>query len=281
MKAAILPNKDRDSNLEYTKKLAFALSEKGIEAAMDVSFEDDGINACFYDGADLYKGADALIVLGGDGSILHAIEEATEYSLPIFAVNLGRIGYIAQFEKSDFEKIADMIKNGFETTEKELISVSLERAGKTEIDGLLALNDAVITKNIRGGVVETEMIVDGRSVITYRGDGVIAATPTGSTAYSMSAGGPILDPMLKAVCVTPICAHSLKSRPIVVSEHSSLAFRCLSEDMKMALCIDGRTDIMLEYMDIVRVSISEKKVKFAVNANSGFCKLLYDKMTDV
>ena len=280
VKTVVVPNIGRDDRLEYTKKLVKILCDKGIEAAMSSEYEGFSEYPTFYKGEALYENADALIVLGGDGSILEATEGAVKHSLPIFAVNLGRLGYIAQFEKSDFEKIADMIKDGFSVKSRMMLSVTLERNGTEIYKDLTALNDAVLTKTDFGGVVETEMIVDSNAVIVYRGDGVIASTPTGSTAYSMSAGGPILDPSLDVICVTPICAHSLKSRPIVMSKRSALAFRCLSEDGKIVLCIDGRTNIELCKDDIVKIGVSDKKALFADTHKYGFCKLLYEKMTE-
>ncbi len=280
MKAVIVPNVGRDADFKYTKILAEVLKSRGIECAMSDLYKGFSDIPVFYSGEELYSGAKALIVLGGDGSILEANEEAVRHALPIFAVNLGRLGYIAQFEKEDFDIIADMIKNGFSVKKRMMLSVTLERNGEYIIKDVPALNDAVVTKNDFAGVVETEMIINGLSAITYRGDGVIAATPTGSTAYSMSAGGPILDPALDLICVTPICAHSLKSRPIVLSKDTSLDFRCVSGDMKTVLCIDGRINISLKKGDIVNIKVSDSKALFADAEKYGFCNLLYKKMTD-
>lgn len=281
MKVVIIPNTERDTDFRNTKKLSSVLISKGIDVFMNRKYAIHVEGAIGLDNDDeLYIGADVIIVLGGDGSILEALTPSVTYGIPILALNLGRLGYIAQFEKGDEEKIAETLLCGFGISERSMINISVLREGEYILTDAYALNDAVVSKNSYGGVVEIELLSDGNPVTVYRGDGVIASTSTGSTAYSMSAGGPVIDPLLDVICITPICAHTLGARPVVFSKKSKISFRCLTGDGRVTLCIDGKKDFPLLEGDIVEIGLSDEKAKLVKTENYGFSRVLYSKMKD-
>lgn len=279
-KIVLMPNAMRDKELTYTKKVLSLLQSTGFQVCMSDEFNGFSLNAEFFHDCDtLYRGAYAVVVLGGDGSILRAAENASRHGTPILAVNLGRLGFIAQLEKDDIPRIPEVLSSDFSIDERKMLSVSLIKNGEKIFRDKPALNDAVICKTSGLGMVELELSCNGRKVISYRADGVIAASATGSTAYSMSAGGPIIDSSLGIVEITPICAHSLKAKPIVFSGTSCLDITLLSDDCEAALSVDGAPSAILEKGDRLTVTVSDKTTKL-ISLSNNFCDVLYNKMND-
>ena len=161
--------------------------------------------------------ADLLVCFGGDGTILHAARDATLHDVPVLGVNMGSVGFMAELERSELSRLAGLANNSFTTEERMMLDVSVFRGDKL-ISQDLALNDAVCSKGSVARVAELEVWADGMRISQVIGDGVIVATPTGSTAYSMSAGGPIVEPTSHSIIVTPVCAHQLAARAMVLSD---------------------------------------------------------------
>lgn len=211
----------------------------------------------------LYRNLSAVIILGGDGTILESARYAALNGVPVLGMNLGRLGYLAELEMSELDQLKRVVEGDYYLEEHSMIKVTLlsERKGKLHCG--YALNDAVVTNTSSTKVIDLELTENDTPVANYRADGLIVATPTGSTAYSMSAGGSVIDPRLKCICVTPICPHSFGSKPMVFPENVELEIknRCQRERY-LSLIIDGRKSFEVYYGDRVCVSKATTTAKF-------------------
>ncbi len=240
-------------------------------------FAKDKLALTFVPQDTMYSEAELLIILGGDGTILEASRRAAMRKIPILGINLGHLGYMAELELDELD-LLDGLFNGQYTEEKRsMISVEILDGGKTRIDSF-ALNEAVI----RGGssrIVDLEMSEGGELIANYRADGLIVATPTGSTAYSMSAGGAIADPRISCLCVTPICSHSLSARPLVFPDSAVLEIKntCQREKM-LCVTVDGRINYELYRGNVVRITRSPMVTTLIRLKNYSFYRKLRAKM---
>ncbi len=221
---------------------------------------------------------EAIITLGGDGTMLRASRLAQQKKVPIMSINFGTLGYMSGLENSELYMLSTL-KTGFSTEKRMLIDISVERNGE-KIAESTALNEAVIARRADGEIAAIELRCDGATVCDYRADGVIIATPTGSSAYAMSAGGPIIDTKLDAICVCPICPHSLSARAMVFSPNSVLeAIDRNRSDGNDILLSDGRQICELNNGDTVRVARSENVLELIKLKKDAFYEILYKKMS--
>ena len=281
MKKIILkPNPLKDPDLAYTKQAASILIDAGFIVATDSDcpFLHEKILQC--NGDSLYTDATAIVVLGGDGSLLREAGVASFHHIPILAVNLGRLGYIAQLEKNDLSRLPQILSSDFKTESRAMLSVSLYRKGKAVFENMLALNDAVINKACGHGIIELDLFCGDEKISHYRCDGIIASTATGSTAYAMSAGGAVIDSSLRIIEITPICAHSLKARPIVFAEKTVLSAFVYHTPTTACVTLDGDHTTTLEPEDVLTITLSDQVTKL-VSVSNSFCQVLYHKMSEV
>lgn len=251
---------------------------------------------------ELYAQADLVIVLGGDGSILEAARRAAERQTPILGINLGRVGYMAELEMSELDLLPRLflsegpvgdydalprgeedqpIAGGYAIERHAMLDIRLLTTDGSVRSSLYGLNDAVITNGSVSRIVDIQLSEGGTPVSTYRADGLIVATPTGSTAYSMSAGGPIADPRVRCLCVTPICPHSLAARPLIFPDSAVLEIKNVCQREKMlTLTVDGRTNCELYRGETVRLTRSPLETRLVRLKSYGFYSRLRDKMSD-
>ena len=239
---------------------------------------------------ELYANADLLIVLGGDGTILEAARRSAMRQTPILGINLGRVGYMAELEMGELELLSHLFDcvtaeghrpAAYEIEKRSMIHVELVNTQGEVRQQMYGLNDAVITNGSVARIVDIELSADGSPVTTYRADGLIVATPTGSTAYSMSAGGPVADPRVKCFCVTPICPHSLAARPMIFPDESVLEIRNICQREKMLyLTVDGRTNCELFRGETVRITRSPLETNLVRLKSCGFYNRLRLKMSE-
>ncbi len=238
---------------------------------------------------ELYAQADLLIVLGGDGTILEAARRAAARQTPILGINLGRVGYMAELEMSELDLLGSLFDRttaeGFkpatyEMEKRSMLHVEVVNTAGEVRQTMYGLNDAVITNGSVARIVDIELSEGGNPVTTYRADGLIIATPTGSTAYSMSAGGPVADPRVKCFCVTPICPHSLSARPLIFPDSAVLEVRNICQREKMLyLTVDGRTNCELYRGETVRITRSPMETNLIRLKSCGFYNRLRVKMS--
>ena len=228
----------------------------------------------------VYAEADILIVLGGDGTILEVARRATQRGTPILGINLGRLGYMAELEAGELEYLDKLFDDSYTLEKRSMLRVELLSASGELRSFCYGLNDAVISNGSVSRLVDLELYEGGVPVANYRADGLIIATPTGSTAYSMSAGGAIVDPRVSCFCVTPICPHSFIARPLIFSDSSVLEIRnvCAREKM-LYLTVDGRMNFELYRNQTVRIVKSTMQTNLIRLKPCSFYKKLRQKMS--
>ncbi len=222
--------------------------------------------------------ADLLICFGGDGTILHAARDATLHDVPILGVNMGSVGFMAELERSELQMLTALASGRFTTEARMMLDVNVFRGDKL-ISRDLALNDAVISKGSMARVAELEVLADNVRVSAIHGDGVIVATPTGSTAYSMSAGGPIVEPTSSSLIITPVCAHQLAARAMVLAPERIITVRLPKGNRKyLYLSVDGGKAVRLSGGDRVEISRSARSTKLVKLTNRSFYHLISHKL---
>lgn len=220
---------------------------------------------------DSPESADVIVVLGGDGTILRIMPTACRYDIPVLGLNLGRIGYMAELDVSEEALISEFLKGSYR--EEKRMTLSVEVNGEV----LTALNDVVLHSHSTH-MIKLLLSCNGSTVNTYRGDGLIIATPTGSTAYSMSAGGPVIDPTLECVEVTPICPQSVTSRPLIFSSESRLTASVLDENC--ILTVDGGASASLKAGTEIHITRGERPLRMIKLKNDGFYGVLRRKFSE-
>lgn len=277
MKAAVLPNLDKHGSKEMVDKLGVFLKNYGIEPYLP-----DNICCSAYTPApenELFEIADVIITIGGDGTIIRYAKKAAECGKPILGINAGRIGYLANVEQEEFGLLKNLANNDFKVENRMMLEIDVMDAGK-HAGKYYALNDAVITGGFISRIIDINASVEG-DCINYRADGLVVATPTGSTAYSMSAGGPIIDPKMDCICITPICSFALASKPIIVGSNEAITFTANSRKrIEIFLTVDGRRAASIKPQTEIIVRKSDRVVKLIRLNERSFYKTLSVKFFD-
>lgn len=222
--------------------------------------------------------ADLLICFGGDGTILHAARDATTHGVPILGVNTGSVGFMAELERSELPLLAPLAHGLYTIEERMMLDVKVLRGDKL-VSQDTALNDAVISKGSMARVAEMEVLADRIKATSITGDGVIVATPTGSTAYSMSAGGPIVEPTSKSIIVTPVCAHQLTARAMVLAPERVVTVQLPRGNRKyLYLSVDGGKAVRLTGGDRVDICQSKSTTQLVRLADRSFYQVINQKL---
>ena len=220
---------------------------------------------------------DLVVVLGGDGTLL-SVARALSVPVPILGVNLGNLGFLTEINRSElYPAMVQVLAGRFKTEERSLFDVELQRNGSGSVR-FRVLNDAVINKSALARIIELTLRIDGHLVASFRADGLIISTPTGSTAYNLSAGGPILSPLLPVAVLTPICPHALSLRPIVVPDAGPIEVTLETQAEEVYLTLDGQEGTSLGYRDTVRVTRSAVRVQLAKVSERSFYDSLRGKL---
>jgi NAD+ kinase len=227
--------------------------------------------------SDLPGQVDLLVVLGGDGTLLSMARAVGDLGVPILGVNLGGLGFLTATTLDELlPALEQLLAGGMEIEERMLLSARLRREGQAPAD-YLALNDVVITKSAMSRIIDLRVSVDGQHAINYRADGLIVSTPTGSTAYNLSAGGPILFPTMDAVVLTPIAPHTLSNRPVVLPGTQRIEVTLLVEQEVM-LTMDGQVGVPLRERDVVEVQKAPARIRLARFPQKDFFSVLRTKL---
>ena len=232
----------------------------------------------------LTSGSDVVIVFGGDGSVLRTARIAAPLGVPLLGINMGRVGYMTEIEPAEIDRCRLLFEEGYRIEKRMMLSVEILRGGKTLVS-YNALNDAVVSNGVISRMIQITLNCekDGEQskVGSYHADGLIAATPTGSTAYSLSAGGPVIDPGIDCICVTPVSAHSLAARPMIFSPDSVLTLDDFGQSRgELYLTVDGRENVKLCAEDTVRISRSDICTKLIRLGKYQFFDLLGVKLSE-
>lgn len=248
----------------------------------DIFIDDVTAKAMHYDKTfeleHVGEDTDLIIVLGGDGTLLSASRHLKGKEVPILGVNLGGLGFLTEISAEELPSIlGKVIKGDFDVSKRSMLLVTVKR-GKDHVFEFSILNDAVITKDALARIIDIETFVNDEYLTTYKGDGLIFSTPTGSTGYSLAAGGPLLYPSLTNIIVTPICPHMLTNRPIILPEGVTAKAVLSSREEKVLLTIDGQIGFPLEYGDEVIVKRSPYTAGLVKSFSKGYFEILRTKL---
>ncbi len=230
---------------------------------------------------EAYNAVDAVIVLGGDGTILESARRAAPHGTCVLGLNLGHLGYMAELELSEIDKLESIVSGEYKIETRSMLNIEIMTTDGSVRKKEYALNDAVLSNGTISRIVDTELYEGGVYIGNYRSDGMIISTPTGSTAYSLAAGGAIVDPRLNCLCVTPICPHSLYARPLIFPDSASIEIKnnCPREKT-LFLTVDGRVNYELLLGERIRVTRSPLITRFVRIKDDSFYDRLRQKLND-
>lgn len=277
---AIIPNVSKDKELLVTKSVInYIKNECTVLLPRKLAGKISGCT--FLESAELFRQAQIVIVLGGDGTILGAAKWCAMAGIPILGINLGHLGFMAEIEKDCFaQNLQHLLRDEYKIEKRMMLDISVYKKGR-RTNRFLGLNDGVITcgpGNSR--IITLSEYIDDELVDTFPADGVIVATPTGSTAYSLSAGGPIASPDMEMMLLTPICAHTIHSRPLVVAKNKRVKVVIeRTGDGGANLTVDGQTSCVLEKGDAVVVKKARHYTKLIKLSENSFYKTLRFKLS--
>jgi len=275
-KIAVVAKRVSPEALKTAVELADWLRRHQIEVALEGSILEahPELQAETFDRSEVY---DLVVVLGGDGTLLSVARNLAD-SMPILGVNMGNLGFLTEVPRAElYPSVMNFLAGDYKVEERALLEVSLKRAGGEEIQ-YRVLNDAVINKSALARIIQLAVTVDDYCVATYRSDGLIISTPTGSTAYNLAAGGPILHPLLPVVVLTPICPHTLTLRPIVVPYSATVDIRLETSHEEVYLTLDGQEGTQIGQGDTVSLRRSDDVVRLVKTSDRTFYDNLRDKL---
>ncbi len=262
MKIGILHHPGIELSKPLAAEIEAWLGERNVQTWVAANREDTAVS-------DLVAGSSLIIVLGGDGSLLRAGRMASPFSVPVFGVNLGKVGFLCEAQPDEWpQKLEKLLSGEYWTEERLMLQAELCRNGR-KINTFTAINDIVVGRGRQARVVRFRLMVNGDLVTNYTADALIVATPTGSTAYSMAAGGPLLPPQLPNFVVLPVAAHLSFDRALVLHEHAEIAIH-LSMDHEAYLTPDGQHGILVQDEDVVRIKKSSHSCYFARIESAGY-----------
>jgi len=274
----VITNKSKDSYFEVTKKIETLISSYGGSSIL----LGDPLNGQEFDlGKSVGPDCECVIVLGGDGTIIETARAIGESEIPIVGINLGTLGFLSCIEKDQTEyAVKELIADNYTIESRMLLKVTSFSNGKKS--SCLALNDVTVTRSGLSRLIKTDVFVNGEAVGSYSGDGCLVATPTGSTGYNLSAGGPIVTPEARLMCITPICPHSLNNRSIVVSGDDRIRIvigeQKKSQETESFATIDGQMAVRLNSGDSIEVEKAETVTKFVRFPEQSYFNVLNTKL---
>jgi len=227
---------------------------------------------------ELPSHVEMMIVLGGDGTLLSVARQVWNRDIPILGVNLGGLGFLTEISLEELHSILERVVRGdFKTDERDVLNAAVIRKGERIIE-FTVLNDAVINKGALARIIDLEISINGEYLTTFQSDGLIISTPTGSTAYNLSAGGPIVYPSLHTLIITPICPHTLTNRPIVIPDDVEVRALLKSKQQEVFLTLDGQQGFPLEFEDMVELRKAEGRILLIKSPRRNYFELLREKL---
>jgi NAD+ kinase len=278
-RVGLLPNPSKERAMEVVKQVIDWLKEKEVDYLIEQkSAELIGDLEHSSSWQEMIERSELVIVFGGDGTFLNTARKFAATEIPILGINLGSLGFLTDVELDNLNSaLEDLLAGKFEIEERIMLEAEVVRDG-TSISKVIAINDVVITKGSFSRLIELKTYIDGEYLTTYPADGVIVACPTGSTAYSLSAGGPIVNPKLKSLIITPICPHTLHARSIVVSGEEAIKIIVEADHEDVMLTVDGQDGLKLISGDEVLIKSSELVTKLVKLEGYNFYQILKTRL---
>lgn len=274
----IIAKNNIEEPLKITKKLSNWLKERGVEVYVEKELGKKIRHPNSIDRTDIPKLVEVILVFGGDGTFLGVAREACKYGTPILGINLGGLGFLTEVTVDELYPMMERIIAGdYEVEDRQMLITSIRR-GKKNIGTYEVLNDVVINKGALARIIDLAIYIEDSHVTTYKADGIILATPTGSTAYSLSAGGPIVHPGIPVTIITPICPHTLTNRPLVVSSKMKVEIKVTTQEPDTYLTLDGQIGVRLKTGDLIEVKRTDTSVKLIKSPFRDFFSILKTKL---
>ena len=248
----------------------------GVRIDQDTAFYAGGVKGMARE--EVPEGCDLVIVLGGDGTLLSAARAIGRREIPLFPVNVGGLGFLTAISRDEiYPELERAFRGEHRIANRRLLNTEVQRAGQV-VASFEALNDAVLTKSSLARMIDLDTYVDEQFVCAYKADGLIISTPTGSTAYSLSAGGPIIFPKVEAICITPICPHMLTNRPVLVPDNSVIRVHSRGPEESVYLTIDGQVGTPIQEGDIIVFRSSNYSLRLIRPPHQMFFDVLRQKL---
>ncbi|MBC8534711.1 NAD(+)/NADH kinase [Yeguia hominis] len=280
MKAAIFPNLTKRDAKMRTTIIANRLTQLGARVMMHAAMKPyfAGADILFYnDLEDLLIDCDVVIPVGGDGTIIHTARQAAEKGKPVLGINVGRVGYVAGLEVDELDRLRDLVQGNYQIENRMMLNISLFRDGKPVF--YRALNDIVIARGALSRILDFSVSFNGNNICSYRADGLIFSTPTGSTAYSLAAGGPVIDPSMECIILTPICPHALFTRTVVFNPDAKLSVHARpNTDSEIFLTVDGENSLQIQPGEMMTVRRSSLSVGLIQLKKRDFYEVVTEKL---
>jgi len=278
-KVGLVLNLDKKRAFELAKGVIEWLVARNIDYIMEreaAELMDSPVNAGDYE--VLRKEVDLIILFGGDGTFLHTAHHFIGTDIPLLGINIGGLGFLTEIETNELEStLVKIFAGNYKIKKRMLLKAEVHRDNKKIADSY-ALNDVTINRGANARMVEIQLHINDEFINSYKADGLIMSTPTGSTAYSLSAGGPIINPRVRAILITPICPHTLHIRPMVISREEKLDVVVSGVDERMMITSDGNFDRKLVTGDRIKVYAAEKEISLVKLPGRTFYTILHDKM---
>ena len=276
----VIPNWHKNNSSLVVDKITRFFNQRQIKLRVA-----DKKSADFYSEVSLaeqlktwYENLELIIVVGGDGTILRVARDLACWDVPVLGINLGHKGFLAEIEVEQMERFLQYISNNQYSYQERMMMETRLMRGDQELGKYLALNDIVVSRGPFSRIIKVETYVNEDFMESYSGDGVIVSTPTGSTGYSLSAGGPIVNPTMNLFVITPICPHSLYNRSVIINGADTMKLRVDSRLVQVVLTVDGQVRFALEDEDKIIVKKSEQKIKMVCFHDYSFYRMLHQKL---
>ena len=279
----IITNENKDPGFEVTGQITSLLEAGGKRCTVRIEHAKESSER-YTDSSHIPADADGVLVLGGDGTLLQAARDTIDRELPLLGVNLGTLGYLAEVERANLQEALKQLLLGAYTIEERMMVTGRIRKNGQWLPDEYALNDIVLTRKGPLQLIHFDITVNGQFLNRYGADGILVATPTGSTGYNMSAGGPIVEPGAKILLMTPICPHTLNSRSIVLSPEDEIGI-CVGENRDgfrqiVEVSFDGRHRVELSTGDQINIRRSDKTTRIIKLSKVSFLEVLHKKMEE-
>ena len=279
---ALIPNLTKNGAYEESLKAIRLLKSFGGKILMtaDLSEKYSDNDIAFFESHEvLIQKCDAVVTIGGDGTIIHAAKHAANFEKPLLGINMGRLGFVAELEPNELPMLERLFSGDYNVEKRQMLKVTLK--SKSGSKSFFALNDAVISRGSMTKIIDLDVWLKKSYICHYCADGLIVATPTGSSAYALSAGGPVIEPSMSCILMTPICSHSLLSIPVLINPSTEIHVNAASrEDTDLTLTIDGETTIPITADDTVVITTAEIYAELIVLKDKTFYRVLSDKFTE-
>jgi len=280
----IIAKQNKPEAVTIVRNLIEWLQPKKIEVYIEEGMRNlftphpSATNLCFVEKKEIPSYAEVIIVLGGDGTLLSVARLVEDHDVPILGVNLGGLGFLTEITLEELYRVLERVVQGdFVTDERVVLNAAVIRRGE-RLAEFVVLNDAVINKGALARIIDLETTINGEYLTTFKSDGLIISTPTGSTAYSLSAGGPIVYPSLHCIIITPICPHTLTNRPIVIPNDVQIRATLKTKQQEVILTLDGQQGFSLEFEDVVEVRKAEGRILLIKSPYRHYFEVLREKL---